>query len=498
MLPAAGEIRRTMTSPMFLATFAALLFLQGEPAQPVVAPPPAPAQVPPQVPPQVTPTSPTESATPAVESVLTEPTEPQKRAYIVVDRVSTAAGVIESDDENLIVLRDEKNRLKTFTKNRVISITYLLEGPAGRRVRVVLNDGRVLVGKLVEDGFENVLLEIEGIQTKYARAAVTEVLPYPTDQELYERFRDGLEPDQYTARYTLALWLYNKKMYTDSKRELESLREATNHYEAKQLLIEVNAQLALMAPRPEGETPNKPTKPVDGTELPTRLLTDADVNIIKVYEVELADPPRMQVSVDGIRTLLEKYSDSPLIPAKASEKQAYFSKDPAEIVKTLFALKARELYPEIEVLGEPGSLNLFRQRVHNAWLINNCATSRCHGGPDAGRLMLYNRDFKDDNVRYTNLLILTRSKINTLPLVDFDKPTDSLIFQYALPTTEARRPHPDVRGWTPALTSSRRGLMEDFVAWVRSMRVRDGDYPVDYTPAAMKSPDAPAASGPDR
>ena len=515
---------------MFFATVATTALLlalptlapQQEPAQPAVPPTPAapattpaatpatppatPAATPPATAPTTAPATAPEPPAPIVperevnpsdgDAPLAAPAEVRKRAYIVVDRVSTAAGTIESDNEQVIVLRDERGRLKTFTKNRVLSVTYLLEGPAGRRVRVIFNDGRTLIGKLLEDGYENVSLEIEGIASKYPRAAVNEVQPYPTDDELYERFRTSLEPDQYTGRYTLALWLYNKKMYAESKHELESLLEATNHYEAKRLLNEVTAQLALMTPSESTDTPaprERPTKP----ELPSNMLSKSDVNLIKVYELDVDDPPRMQVSDELIRTMLEKYAQSELIPARAADRAGFYSKEPIEIVKTLFSLKARELYPQIEVLGEPESLNLFRTRIHNAWVINNCATSRCHGGPDGGRLFIFNKDFKSDVTRYTNLLVLLRTKIDTLPLVDFEKPTDSLLFQYALPVTEARRPHPDVKGWDPVLTSSRKGLQEDFVSWVRSMRVRNGDYPVDYTPPAMKKAE-PAVGGSDR
>lgn len=437
------------------------------------------------------------------------PPEAHKRAYIVVDRVSVAAGLIESEDENVIILRDEKGRIKSFSKNRVVSITYLLEGPVGRRVKVVFNDGRVLVATLVADGYEFVEVEISGIKTKYPREAVLDVRPYPTDRELYERFRTVLEPDQYSARYTLALWLYNKKMYDESKQELESLLEATNHYEARQLLNEVSAQIKLLESSrgsnrsvsgggAEGGRRPKDDRTALSGPMASPLLTDADVNLIRVYELDTANPPRLQVPRTLIQTMLEKYADSELIPAKSAEKNAYFSKEPIDIVKTLFALKARELYGEIEVLGEPESLNLFRLRVHNAWLIGNCATSKCHGGADAGRFFLHNRDWKDDNVRFTNLMILLRTRFDTLPLIDPEKPTDSLIYQYALPKTEARRPHPDVRGWSPVLTSGRRGLQEDFVDWVRSMRMPRGDYPVEYTPPSLKSADRPVQSGPDR
>ena len=468
-------------------------------------PKPDPAHAPtpaPQEPPAATPINPA-----GIPNEASLPEEKPKRAYIVIDRVSATAGLIETDDDAIIVLRDDKGRIKSFSKSRVISVTYLLEGPSGRRVRVYFNDGRVVVANLIEDGFEHVEVEISGIKTKYPREAVTVVRPYPTDREMYERFRTTLEPDQYSARYTLALWLYNKKMYVEAKTELESLLEATNHYEAKRLLVEVNAQMELLS---QGGRPKEGTKPEDGTgtqrvragdergPMGSPLLSDAEVNLIRVYELDLANPPRVQVPPSLIRTMLDKYADNELIPAKKAEKDAFFSKEPLEIVKTLFALKARDLYGEIKVVTEPESLSFFKRRVHDGWLIANCATSRCHGGPDAGRFFLHSRDSKDDNTRYTNLLILLRSRFDTLPLVDPEKPTDSLLFQYALPKTEARRPHPDVRGWSPALTNGRKNLQEDFVDWIRLMRLPRGDYPIEFEPPGLRLREQQVPSGPDR
>jgi len=488
---------------MLLAPFVALFLLQSTPpaAQPPVAPPTETTPAEPK-PAEPKPADPKPAELKRIPSLDELPPEKHTRAYIVVDRVSTAAGTIESDDETVIVLRDEKGRVRSFTKSRVLALKYLLDGPSGRRVRVVFNDGRVLVGKLLEDGYEAVSMQIEGIAAKYPREAVDQVRPYPTDEELYERFRATVEPDQYGARYTLALWLYQKKMYAESKRELEGLLEATNHYEAKQLLNEVNAQLKLLAPNPNDTAPKRGSderaqREKDDPKTP--LLSPSDVNLIRVYEVDLKNPPRMQISDSLIAKMLERYSSSELIPAKSTEKSAFYSKDPADILRTLFALKARDLYGEVKVLGEPESLNLFRQRIHNAWLINNCATSRCHGGPDGGRLYLFNKNFKDPEVRTTNLLILARTSLDGLPLIDFDKPTDSLAFQYALPKTEARRPHPDVRGWEPVFTQGRRNLQEDFVDWVRSMKIQRGEYPgIDFTPPGLKRRERAAPGGPDR
>ena len=470
--------------------------------QPVDKPAETPAETPAQKP-----VEPPAAEKPAAEKPAADPDSaaaaPEKatRAYVVIDRVSTTAGIIESEDDTVIVLRDTKGRVRSLTKNRVVAVKYLLDGPPGRRVRVVFNDGRVLVAQLVEDGFENVAVEIEGITTRFPREAVDLVLPYPTDQELYERFRDTLEPDQYAARYTLAVWLQRKRMYAEAKRELESLLEVTNHYEAKQLLIEVNAQLKLLEPReprPPRETPEPKDSAARG-KTQAGLLTAADVNLIRVYELDVNDPPRLQVPESLIKTMIETHSDSELIPVSNSERNAMYSKEPIEIVRILFALKARDLYGEIKVLGEPQSLTLFRQRVHNAWLITNCATSRCHGGDDAGRFVLFNKDWKDPLVRTTNMLILSRTTLDDLPLIDFEKPIDSLLYQYALPKSEARRPHPDVRGWEPVFTKGRTELREDFIDWVRSMRIQRGEYPsIDFEPPGLKRRTPPPTGGPDR
>ena len=424
------------------------------------------------------------------------------RAYVVIDRVSTTAGIIESEDDTVIVLRDTKGRVRSLTKNRVVAVKYLLDGPPGRRVRVVFNDGRVLVAQLVEDGFENVAVEIEGITTRFPREAVDLVLPYPTDQELYERFRDTLEPDQYAARYTLAVWLQRKRMYAEAKRELESLLEVTNHYEAKQLLIEVNAQLKLLEPReprPPRETP-EPKDPAVRGKTQAGLLTAADVNLIRVYELDVNDPPRLQVPESLIKTMIETHSDSELIPVSNAERNAMYSKEPIEIVRLLFALKARDLYGEIKVLGEPASLTLFRQRVHNAWLITNCATSRCHGGLDAGRFFLYTGNAKDQRIRYTNLMTLLSFKVDGKPMVSFEDPPNSLLVQYALPRHLARYPHPDIKGWKPVLSESTPQLMQDTLDWIRSMYQPRPDYPVNYVAPKLDAPDAPVPTpdGPDR
>jgi hypothetical protein len=162
---------------------------------------------------------------------------------------------------------------------------------------------------------------------------------------------------------------------------------------------------------------------------------------------------------------------------------------PLDIVRLMFEMKARDLYPLVEVKTEPHALNLFRLRVHDTWLMNNCATSGCHGGPYAGPFFLHRRNYKDDRVRYTNLLILERFQMDPeWPLINYAKPEDSLIIQYGLPRELARKPHPDVTGWRAAFSPSNRKLKDSAIEWIGAMMKPRPDYPVEYVPPRLSNP----------
>jgi hypothetical protein len=100
---------------------------EAQPPAPTTAPatpPAAPPATQPSTPPASEPANPatqTDDGTPSAINTAGIPTEgalpqePRKRAYLVVDRVSVAAGPIESEDDAVIVLRDEKGRIKSFS-----------------------------------------------------------------------------------------------------------------------------------------------------------------------------------------------------------------------------------------------------------------------------------------------------------------------------------------------------------------------------------------------
>lgn len=443
-----------------------------------------------------------------------EPTIPQpQRVVVQVTRFELVGGVIEREEPDLLVIRDPvTDQVRSFIKSRLLKLTRLVEPQPGQHGTVVLTDGTRRDGIIISDEFDRVLLDIEGIRTRFDRAVVDHVELQPTPEELYEQFKSAIRPDMYDRRMELCQWLFDQRLYYLAEKELLSLKADRPDYAGlDQLLRVVQAQVLLLsdeeldesAPLIDGDAEEAPvTGPVEHRDmLPDELVTASDVNIIRIYELDFENPPRVAISPDTIRKLIENYASHSAIPADADGRSSLFRKDPIDVLRLMFEVRARDLYPEVEVLSEPASMNLFRQRVHNTWLINNCATSNCHGGVNAGRLFLHRHNHLDERVRYTNFLILDRLELDpSHPLINYDEPVQSRIIQFGLPATEARDPHPDVPGWRPVFNKGNRKMLEDAVDWIRSMYIPRPDYPVDYQPPSLidEAASGTGADGVDR
>ncbi len=450
------------------------------------------------------PAAPTPAPTAKEDPPATEgtPDSTPERVYLWVDRYEELGGFVVEEDHDLLTIRAADGSIRSFPKNRLHRIIRLNDIKEARPGIVELRDGTLLAGQLVTDTFDEVVIRIEGVTTKLPRASVVQTRLDLTLEEKYERFREMIEPDQYTRRFELAAWLFEEEAYQLARAELVEIVAKSKLPRAIELLRLVDAQLILEADAGRSTSPSpldgrttrddRSTGPVDLRDLlPQEIISADDVNIMRVYEIDFRRPPRMHVSPDTIREILEKYGASPLIAADSAGRTALFRAEPEEIVDLMFRLKARDLYSRIEVKSEPPALNLFRQRVHDAWLIPNCATSRCHGGLDGGRFFLHRRNSKSERVRYTNLLILERWNELEMPLVDYLDPGRSLLIQYGLPRNEARFPHPEVKGWSPVFSKGNPRLLRDAFGWMNGMyRPRSG-YPVDYEAPVISTPDLP-------
>ncbi len=219
------------------------------------------------------------------------------------------------------------------------------------------------------------------------------------------------------------------------------------------------------------------------------LLTDEDVNIIRVYEVDLNNPPRMVIERQTMEDVFEQFAGQPGVPGTQAGREGLLQSPPDEQLALLFSLRAREYYDQVRIVNEPEALRKFRDDVYATWLARGCASFRCHGGSEAGRLQLPRARKANPKVYLTAMVILEAYRtVDDKPLLNFDEPRQSVLLQMGLPRHVSAVPHPEVPGWRPVFRSADDGRFRQGVAWIDAMYTPRPDYPIDYTPPTAMEP----------
>ncbi len=373
------------------------------------------------------------------------------------------------------------------------------EPPLREAILTLVDQSRV-TGLLVEDGAEEIVLRINGIDTPFARSRVARVELLEPVVIRYRRMRDATADSDFPRLLDLAQWLFDREQYGLALKQVQEVLNAeSGNPRAQKMERHFLAQIELVA-----RAGQRPERKADGPEEdePVRVrreefprLSPEDINLIKVYEVDLDDPPRLLIKRETITKLIERYATSSLIPASNEGRELLYRRRPIEILDLMFRLQARELYHEVQVRDQPAAIRVFRDRVHRTWLMNSCATTRCHGGADAGRFRLDNGAPAADETVYTNLLILERYRLEDgRALIDYTNPTNSPLLQMALPAREGLTSHPQVSGrYRPIFRREDDRRFKQAVDWIRGMYQPRPNYPIDYTPAAPFE-----VSGPDQ
>jgi hypothetical protein len=385
-----------------------------------------------------------------------------------------------------------------------------------REAIVTLRDGQRYSGMLVSKTPEQIVLRISGITMPIKMRLVDRVNVLPPVQELYRQMRSAIDDNDADRLLLLAEWLRAREQWSLALLEVDHIIQIQpGNADARRLrlLVESQKTLAEKAKAPKAnppqptQGPDVPASPTPANASPTPaagedfpLLSDRDINIIKVYEVDLANPPRMVIDHDTVTRLIQEHAGDPLIPPTVAGRESLYRLPPARILELMFKMQARNLYEEVRVIDHPASLKTFRDTMYKTWIINSCATTRCHGGTEAGRLRLDSRRAGADQVMYTNFLILDRFKLaDGQPLIDYDQPGKSPLIHMALPRDVALTPHPVVSGtegrgdlWRPFFRSVEDRPFTQAVAWITSMYRPRPQYPIDLAPPPPPSAGPPA------
>lgn len=361
---------------------------------------------------------------------------------------------------------------------------------------VTLRDGRTITGEYVRKDSTKLWLRIAGIETPLSLSDIDRVVQLPSVEARYEQLRASIEPKDSAGLVRLSQWLLTRKRYALALLEVDRALEADPQNAAAQqqrTLVLESARVAEAAKPANGDASDPVDRPVP--EVPKEewpFLTAAQINLIRVYEVNLKDPPKMFISRDTLNRFLDRYGGQGTIPATKEGREAFLRLRPARQLEAMFSVRAREMYSEVRIAENPESFKRLRDDVLRGWFINSCATTQCHGGSDAGRLQLIPIRPGSDEAVYTNFLILDRFRTSDgLALIDYAQPARSPLLQMALDSRVSIMQHPTTDGvkrWQPAFRSEKDDKFQRTVTWINSMFQPRPEYPIEFTPPGASTP----------
>lgn len=392
--------------------------------------------------------------------------------------------------------------------------TIVATAAFGRDVTVTLKNGTKVVGELVSETPTAVTLKVNGTPTPFNRSQIasisgTEAAPEPAAPagpagEITKALAK-LKADDYDARYKVLRSWYDKAealvkekkdaaavaIYKPLKVELEklikdkpSLRTTVTLEAVKESLSKIKVEDPGGVVEP-GTGPGKPAGPAG-------LIAEQDVNLLKVYEIDLSVKPRVQKLPRKVVEDIFKSSALTSAPSMekyvgAKGKAAFLKLDGWQQLDMLFGLQARELYNHSRVLQEPATLMTFRTKIHTSYIQAHCG--KCHsGGKTKGLNVVTKKDFpraKPMQLEYTNLLLLRRSAAGAFNLIETATPEKSPLLHFGLPSDQTATPHPAVDGKAiqPFFRQGKNDpLYKQWLKWIDDLY--DRDYPIKIGGAA--------------
>lgn len=383
----------------------------------------------------------------------------------------------------------------------------------GRRVVVTLTSGQQLEGELVARTPEQVVLRIATVRTPIELQDVASVAPVRPIEARYRERRKELESGDLQARQRLVQWLIQEQAYQLALAELATLRRLYPDNQQLKLLERIANQQIELAKQRAAE--RKAAQEAEARESDTNAdaatgerrssarredhrLSEAQINRIRVWEVDPETEPRVDVPLGTLKQLFAKYGDHDAMPKGPNALQKVRFAPDWKKLQLLFRVRARDLYHQVRVLEDPEPIGRFRRSVHQRYVLGFCATAGCHGSRDDNGLYLFQRARRTNQTVYSNFYLLSQYENEQGRMIDREAPGQSLLVQYGLPRELADIPHPKVNNWRPFFRSRDNEQYQAMLDIIGSL-YKKPQYGIDYQPPA-KSPAQPEANGdgPDR
>ncbi|MBC7772766.1 MAG: hypothetical protein H7210_09755, partial [Pyrinomonadaceae bacterium] len=224
--------------------------------------------------------------------------------------------------------------------------------PPGTEVILILKEGNRVTGILVEELPDAIRVRIAGIETTFKSDMIER---YEVMRPILERYEEmkraiGEDPD---GLATLAEWLRSREQHELALKEVNHLLKIDpNHTEGKRLKLLIEKQIELRSKARSSDPKAPAVRPAPANAAPKTpvqsfpLLTDSQINLLKVFEIDLDDPPRMTIKRSTVTRLIDENLGTPHIPVTQEGRDAIYRKTPAAILDLMFKLRARDLYAE--------------------------------------------------------------------------------------------------------------------------------------------------------
>lgn len=361
---------------------------------------------------------------------------------------------------------------------------------------VTTHDGSTFEGTLVRQSAKVVVLNIAGIDTQIEQTNVADIVIKKSPEDLYAEKRAELKDNDLDGRYALASEMVDLKALQIARTELSSLdRDFPGSEKVRSLLTSVEAQIKISnessteRPRPDTNSVSNPRDRVPAERPapvhPDRYLDASQINVIKVYEVDLADRPRITIPRQVLDEVFEDFREDDRVPRTSADKRAFLKRPGYEQLKLLFDIRARDYYDKVQVREEPAPLSEFR-RVVNANYVARYFQPTFGAGQLPG-LTLFSARPESENEAYSNFYLLNTFSYEGKPLIDRTNPEDSLLLQWALPRERAKYAAPEVEGWQPLFRTTDDPQFKRYADWIGSLYKFTPDYGIDYSPEPQAS-----------
>ncbi len=395
----------------------------------------------------------------------------------------------------------------------LVAMTGLASAAETRQAKAIMKDGRTLEGQLVLQNDRMIVLNIAGIETTLQRGDVAELEIQQTPQELYDAVRPTLADTDLAGRLDLTQRMMDRSAFGLARRELSDLaRLFPGDPRIARLDTQIAAKEALSRQRVDPASRSAAGGSV-ADEDPARrnrnarpgeeaLLSDEEINLIRVYEVDLGAQPRgITIQPETLEKFFSVYRDSANQPLGRREQSQFRRKPGHEQLDAIFSTRDRSLYAGVVIANDPPSMSEFRNRVNGPYVVNYFMK---HFGPgakgDGPKLPLVGGRPTSVGEAYTNFYVLSGYVgAGGVPMIDRRNPAESLLLQWGLPRERATHPAPvGIDGWQPAFRDVDDPRFQQIVAWIGTLFPNPpANYGIAFNPGGAPAPaPAPAEAPP--